>query len=54
MFPRQGTTSFLATVVFPKDDPEKVAAVLASLSEVAGRVTGTGAVLEGVHAEVRL
>lgn len=52
MFPSQGTTSFLATVIFPRDHPEKVAAVLASLAEAMGKVTGTGAVLEGIHAEV--
>ena len=52
VFPKQGTTSFLATVVFPKEHPEKTAAILSSLNQAVGKL-GRGAVIEGVHAEVR-
>ena len=52
MFPSQGTTAFLATVIFPRDQPDKITSVLASLAKCVGEVTGSGAVVEGVHAEV--
>jgi N-acetylglucosamine-6-phosphate deacetylase len=51
-FPKQGTTSFLATVVFPKEYPEKISAVLSRLNEAVGK-QGNGAIMEGIHAEVR-
>ena len=51
VFPKQGTTSFLATVVFPKDHPEKTAAVLSRLNQAVGK-QGNGAIIEGIHAEV--
>lgn len=50
IFPRQGTTSFLASVVFPRDTPDKTAAILSGLGARVG-LTGFGAVLEGIHAE---
>jgi N-acetylglucosamine-6-phosphate deacetylase len=52
-FPKLGTTSFLASVIFPRDHPEKISAVLARLAQCVGSTGGGGAVLEGVHAEVR-
>ena len=51
IFPRQGTTSFLASVVFPRDTPDKTATILSGLGARVG-LTGFGAVLEGIHAEV--
>jgi len=53
VFPRQGTTSFLATVVFPLKYPEKTAAVLSCLGARVGLVSEGRAILEGIHAEVR-
>ena len=47
---RYGTTSFLATVVLPRDHPN-THATLGVLNERSGK-TGHGAVLEGIHAEV--
>ena len=52
MFPKQGTTSFLATVVLPKEYPEKTSAILSRLNEAVG-IQGNGAIMEGIHAEVR-
>lgn len=52
VFPKQGTTSFLATVVFPKEHPEKTSVILSRLNEVVGK-QGNGAIMEGIHAEVR-
>lgn len=53
IFPKQGTTSFLATVIFPKEYSEKTAAILSRLNEAVGR-QGNGAVVEGIHAEVHV
>ena len=50
LFPHYGTTSFLATVVLPRDHPN-THATLGVLNERSGK-TGHGAVLEGIHAEV--
>lgn len=50
LYPRYGTTSFLATVVLPRDHPG-TPATLAALNNRCGK-TGHGAVLEGIHAEV--
>ena len=50
MFPKRGTTSFLASVVFPQTGG-RTGEVLSRLGECVGR-TGEGAVVEGVHAEV--
>ncbi|CAI8032499.1 N-acetylglucosamine-6-phosphate deacetylase [Geodia barretti] len=49
LFPRYGTTSFLATVVLPRGHA-KTQATLDVLNERCGK-TGYGAVLEGIHAE---
>lgn len=53
-FPSQGTTSFLATVIFPRDYPEKTTAALKALGRCLMQPPGEGggAVLEGIHAEV--
>ena len=50
LYPKQGTTSFLATVVLPKGY-EQTAATLSALNECCGK-TGQGAVMEGIHSEV--
>ena len=50
LFPRYGTTSFLATVVLPQGHP-RTQATLSVLNDRCGK-TGYGAVLEGIHAEV--
>lgn len=52
VFPKQGTTSFLATVIFPKEYPEKTLAILSRLNEAVGK-QGNGSIMEGIHAEVR-
>lgn len=48
-----GTTSFLASVVFP-DHPlgEKEDKILKILESHVGLIDGNGAVLEGIHSEV--
>ena len=50
VFPRYGTTSFLATVVLPQDHT-RTQNTLAALNDSCGK-TGHGAVLEGIHSEV--
>ena len=50
LFPRYGTTSFLATVVLPRGHA-RTHATLDTLNASCGK-TGRGAVLEGIHAEV--
>ena len=50
VFPRYGTTSFLATVVLPRDHT-RTQNTLAALNDSCGK-TGHGAVLEGIHSEV--
>lgn len=52
IFPSKGTTSFLASVVFPKRYPEKTGAVLSCLAGQVGVISDGRAVLEGIHAEV--
>ena len=50
LLPQTGTTSFLATVVFPQSSTISKE-IMQQLRECAGK-TDRGAVLEGVHAEV--
>jgi N-acetylglucosamine-6-phosphate deacetylase len=52
LFPRYGTTSFLATVVLPRGHA-RTQATLNTLNTSCGK-TGHGAVLEGIHAEVAM
>ena len=50
---RSGTTSFLATVVFPEHPlSNKMGKLLNTLESHVGIVDGDGAVLEGIHSEV--
>ena len=50
---QSGTTSFLATVVFPEHPlSNKMGKLLHALESHVGLIDGEGAVLEGIHSEV--
>ena len=51
LLPNRGTTSCLATLVFPKDFKTSQ---FEFLSKSVGKITPGSAVLEGIHAEVSL
>ena len=52
---QSGTTSFLATVVFPEHPlSNEMGKLLHTLESHVGLFDGEGAVLEGIHSEVQL